>query len=104
LRAFAVGVGVYDAVLDGLPLLLASWPRLLAGTVVVAALGAWWLWWRLPKRQVDRIRLAIRDPKARTDVEDNFRKTMNQLLGGAAVLLGGWLRLFAVSTTATGVP
>jgi uncharacterized protein YjbI with pentapeptide repeats len=47
-----------------------------------------WLWWRLPKRQVDRLRHAIRDPMARTDVEDNFGKTVGQLLGGAAVLIG----------------
>ena len=31
---------------------------------------------------------AIRDAKARADVEDNFRKTIGQLLGGAAVLIG----------------
>ena len=54
-------------------------------------LAAWWLWWRLPKRQVDRLRLTIRDPKARADVEDNFRKTIGQLLGGAAVLIGAAL-------------
>jgi uncharacterized protein YjbI with pentapeptide repeats len=53
--------------------------------------GAWWAWWRLPKRQVDRLRLHIRDPKARADVEDNFRKTIGQLLGGAAVLIGAGL-------------
>jgi hypothetical protein len=59
------------------------------GTLAAAILfGAWWLWWRLPKRQVDRLRPTIRDPKARADVEDNFRKTIGQLLGGAAVLLG----------------
>src|SRR6478735_5470125 len=28
------------------------------------------------------------DTKARADVEDNFRKTIGQLLGGIAVLLG----------------
>jgi hypothetical protein len=44
--------------------------------------GAWWAWWRLPKRQVDNLRLQIRDPKARADVEDNFRKTIGQVLGG----------------------
>jgi len=65
------------------------WPWLVAGAVAVVAFGAWWLWWRLPKRQVDRLRLTIRDPKARADVEDNFRKTIGQLLlGGAAVLIG----------------
>jgi hypothetical protein len=68
-------------------------PLFIAG--VVAGLAAlfvvWWLWWRLPKRQVDRLRLTIRDPKARADVEDNFRKTIGQLLGGAAVLIGAGL-------------
>jgi uncharacterized protein YjbI with pentapeptide repeats len=59
--------------------------------VVVGAailLAAWWLWWRLPKRQVDRLSLKIRDAKARADVEDSFRKTIGQLLGGVAVLVG----------------
>jgi uncharacterized protein YjbI with pentapeptide repeats len=62
-------------------------------TVLAAAVlsGAWWLWWRLPKRQVNRLRFAIRDPKARADVEDNYRKTIGQLLGGAAVLIGAAL-------------
>jgi hypothetical protein len=53
-----------------------------------ALLGAWWLWWSLPKREVDRLRLTVRDPKDRADVEHNFRKTIGQLLGGAAVLIG----------------
>ena len=61
---------------------------ILAAAVIIVLCGAWWLWWRLPKRQVDRLRLTIRDPKARADVEDNFRKTIGQLLGGAAVLIG----------------
>src|SRR6516164_4367020 len=34
------------------------------------------------------MRLTIRDPKARADVEDNFRKTIGQLLVGAMVLGG----------------
>jgi hypothetical protein len=51
--------------------------------------GAWWLWWRLPRRQVGRLRLTIRDPKARADVENNLRKTVGQLLGGLVVLVGG---------------
>jgi hypothetical protein len=36
-------------------------------------------------------RFQIRDPKARADVEDNFRKTVGQGLGGAAVLIGAGL-------------
>lgn len=59
----------------------------IAAVGIVAAL-ALWIWWRLPKQQVDRLRLRIRDAKARADVEDNFRKTIGQLIGGAAVLIG----------------
>src|SRR3954453_17385974 len=65
-----------------------SWPWLLVPAIPAALFGAWWLWWRLPKRQADRLKLTVRDAKARVDIEDNFRKTMGQLLGGAAVLLG----------------
>jgi hypothetical protein len=54
--------------------------------------GAWWLWWRLPKWEVNR--LALNDQKARADVEDNFRKTAGQLIGGAAVLIGAGFALF----------
>ena len=56
-----------------------------AGVLVVIATAAWW--W-VPKWQVDRLSLKIRDPKARADLEDNFRKTIGQLIGGAAVLIG----------------
>jgi hypothetical protein len=68
------------------------WDSYGAGGVVAvgaAALsGAGWLWWQLPKWQVDRLSLKIRDAKARADTEDSFRKTITQLLGGAAVLIG----------------
>jgi hypothetical protein len=66
-------------------------PIIIAVAVGLAAtvlFGAWWLWWRLPKRQADRLKLTIRDAKARADLEDNLRKTISQLLGGAAVLIG----------------
>ena len=90
LAAFAAGTGMYTAALALWPLFLVWWPWPVAGLVAVVALGAWWLWWRLPKRQVDRLRLTIRDPKARTDVEDNFRK-IGQLLLAAAALVGAGL-------------
>jgi hypothetical protein len=61
---------------------------LAVGIGAAALWGAWWLWWRLPKRQADRLSLKIRDAKGRADVEDNFRKTVGQLLGGATVLVG----------------
>ena len=54
--------------------------------VAAALYVAWWLWWRLPKRQTRRLNLP--DDKTRAEVEDNFRKTAGQLLGGAAVLIG----------------
>jgi Flp pilus assembly protein TadB len=40
------------------------WSRLFIGAAaaVVLSVFVWWFWWRLPKRQVDRLRHAIRDP------------------------------------------
>jgi uncharacterized protein YjbI with pentapeptide repeats len=65
------------------------------GLAVLAALllatAIWWLWWQLPKREAARLALKIRDAKARADVEDNYRKTVGQALGGIAVLLGAGL-------------
>jgi uncharacterized protein YjbI with pentapeptide repeats len=71
-------------------------PPLTLPLVIVIAVQAtllllaaiWWLWWRLPKRQVHGLDIQIHDPKARADTEDNFRKTIGQALGGAAVLIG----------------
>jgi Pentapeptide repeats (8 copies) len=66
-------------------------PGMLALAVVAALLlgiAIWWLWWRWPQQQVDQ---QISDPKARADVEDNFRKTVGQALGGAAVLIGAFI-------------
>jgi uncharacterized protein YjbI with pentapeptide repeats len=60
----------------------------LAVLVALLVIAAWgWLCW--PKRVAAQ--LALNDPKARADVEDNFRKTVGQLLGGAVVLLGAGL-------------
>lgn len=79
-------------VLAGAIAFLAAHPWLALALAAVAAAagggGVWWLWWRLPKRQVERLNLKICDPKARADVEDNFRKTVGQLLGGLVVLAG----------------
>ncbi len=47
-----------------------SWPWLLIPAIPAALYGAWWLWWRLPKRQADRLRPTLPDTKARADVED----------------------------------
>ena len=55
--------------------------------VAVLLLGA--AWWWVPKWQMRSVTAG--DPKARADIEDNFRKTIGQLLGGAAVLIGAGL-------------
>src|SRR3954470_9670599 len=68
--------------------LRAAEPWLLIPGIPAALFGAWWLWWRLPKRQAERLRSTMPDTKARAAVEDNFRKTVGQLLGGIAVLFG----------------
>ena len=70
------------------------WVPIAVVVSVIAALAFWW-WW--PKWQVNRLALEITDPKARADVEDNFRKTVGQLLGGAAVLFGAWLAFLQFS-------
>jgi uncharacterized protein YjbI with pentapeptide repeats len=58
-------------------------------TMVIVLCGVGWLlWWRLPRRYVDRLRLTIRDAKARADIEDNIRKTIGQLLAVVGTLLG----------------
>jgi hypothetical protein len=62
------------------------WPVGIGITGVVVAGGGWWFWWRLPKWQMRSVTTG--DPKARADIEDNFRKTVGQALGGIAVLLG----------------
>jgi uncharacterized protein YjbI with pentapeptide repeats len=67
-----------------------TWPP---NTTLYALLGLLALvlgiiWWLLPKWQVRHLRFAVRDAKARADLEDNFRKTLSQLIGGAAVLVG----------------
>src|SRR5215469_3133466 len=64
------------------------WPWLVIGAaaaVILLVVFFWWLWWRLPKWQVDHLGFTVHD---RADTEDNFRKTIGQLLGGVAVLAG----------------
>jgi uncharacterized protein YjbI with pentapeptide repeats len=66
---------------------------------ILAGTGALWAWWSLPKRLANQLRLQIRDGKDRADVEDNFRKTIGQLLGGAAVILGAGLAYLQTQET-----
>jgi uncharacterized protein YjbI with pentapeptide repeats len=56
----------------------------IAITAVIGVAGA--AWWWVPKWQMKSVTTG--DPKARADIEDNFRKTVGQALGGIAVLLG----------------
>jgi uncharacterized protein YjbI with pentapeptide repeats len=93
--AFAAGTGMYAAALALWPLVLVWWPWVLAGAVGVVAVGAWWLWWWLPRWQVNHLRLTIYDPKAWADVEDNFRKTITQLFAGLVTLFAGIVALSA---------
>jgi len=65
-------------------------PSIVVAVALIFGVGLW-LWWWLPKRQVDRLRRTIRDAKARADIEDNYLKTIGQPLGGMAVLFGATL-------------
>jgi hypothetical protein len=83
----AVAAGALGAPLWGW--YMAGVIALAVGVGVALLWSVRWLWWLLPKNQANR--LSINDNKARADVEDNFRKTIGQLLGGAAVLVGAGL-------------
>jgi hypothetical protein len=76
------GAAYYEVALDVITIGLGVFAALLL------AIGIWWVWWRLPKQEVARLALKIRDQKARADVEDNYRKTVGQALGGVVVLIG----------------
>ena len=45
------------------------------------------------------MRPKVSDPKVRADVEDNFRKSIGQLIGGAAVILGAGLAYYQTQQT-----
>src|SRR3954454_14263967 len=81
---------------------LPSWvpTAALIGAVVLLIVALAFVWWWVPKRQADRLRLKVRDPKARADIEDNYRKTLSQLFGGVAVLLGAAFAYYQTQLTA----
>ena len=64
------------------------WLIMAGVAVIVAVTTLSWFWWWWPRWEVNRRSLIIRDAKARADIEDNFRKTVGQFFGGAAVLVG----------------
>src|SRR4051794_16617483 len=81
---------------------LPSWLSTAALFVAVGLLivGLAFIWWWVPKRHANRLRLKIRDLKARADIEDNYRKTLSQLFGGGAVLLGAAFAYYQSQVTA----
>jgi hypothetical protein len=62
----------------------------------IAALALLWLWWQVPKWQLNSLKPKIpaNNPKERADIEDNFRKTLSQTFGGAALLIGAGFAFF----------
>jgi hypothetical protein len=89
--ALLVGCAVHD--LPGAvghhgvaPVMGVLWQVGIGIAAVIVVVGATLLWWWVPKWQMRSVTTG--DPKARADVEDNFRKTVGQALGGAAVLIG----------------
>src|SRR5580692_11591146 len=62
----------------------------LAFTILLVAL--WAIWWWLPKQQANR--LSGVDESTKAGVEDKFRKTVSQVLGGAAVIIGAFLTYY----------
>jgi hypothetical protein len=68
------------------------WPWLIA-VASVGLLGVGFcLWWWVPKWQMRSVR--VPDPKDRADIEDNFRKTVGQALGGLLVLIAAGLAYY----------
>jgi hypothetical protein len=60
--------------------------------------GAFW-WW-VPKLQMRSVKTG--HPKERADIEDNFRRTIGQALGGIAVLIGAWAAYYGTQQTLRG--
>jgi uncharacterized protein YjbI with pentapeptide repeats len=70
------------------------------GTVAVGLMAVWALWWRLPRWQTER--LQITEPKDRANIEDNFRKTVSQIIGGVAVLIAASIAYYGTLQTLHG--
>jgi uncharacterized protein YjbI with pentapeptide repeats len=66
-------------------------------TAVISVLGAASLWWLVPKWQMRSVTGGT--PKDRADIEDNFRKTIGQALGGIAVLIGAGTAYYGTQQT-----
>lgn len=66
------------------------WIRGAIGAILstIVLLGLWWFWWWLPRYQAKNAYGKSLKPKDLFEVEDGFRKSAGQLIGGFAVLVG----------------
>jgi hypothetical protein len=56
------------------------------GVIILAAAGV--VWWFVPKWQAKHLSAEIQEAKDRANLEDNYRKTVGQMLG-IVITLGG---------------
>jgi hypothetical protein len=66
--------------------------------IIAAAFFGVGLWWWFPRWQMRSVR-GVSDRKARADIEDNFRKTVGQALGGIAVLIAAGVAYYGTLQT-----
>jgi hypothetical protein len=88
---------LFDGAITSAPAMGMLWPIGISIAAVIVVVGAALLWWWGPKWQMQSVTTG--DPKARADIEDNFRKTVGQALGGIAVLIGAWLAYHGTQQT-----
>jgi uncharacterized protein YjbI with pentapeptide repeats len=69
---------------------------IIIGSAALLIVGAV-LWWQVPKWQMRSITAS--HPKDRADIEDNFRKTIGQALGGVFILLAAGMAYFGTLQT-----
>jgi hypothetical protein len=81
-------------------LLWLPWLEAIGVTVAITILlvALWAIWWWLPKYEANN-RLSGADAKAKAEVEDKFRKTVSNVLGGAAVIIGAFLTYYGTMRT-----
>jgi len=91
-----IGAGISVAIAAAALWWLWWWIVAGVGGAILAWVG-WWLWSQLPKRQMRAI--TLKDEKDRADIEDNFRKTIGQALGGIAVLFGAAAAYYGTQQT-----
>ena len=60
-----------------------------------------WLWWWFPRWRMEPFK--AEPPKAQADIEDNFRKTVGQVLTGLFVLIGAGIAYWGTLQTLGGI-